>query len=297
MNIVCPSEATNLKDEQVDAPQVTQMPLTTSGSSQTISFSSAQMVTSVASQTDKPQSKCSRFFNCNKRSRNKVPRITAFFWIVKVVATTFGEVLSDSIDGWLPGAPGIALSVAVFLLGVPLNVFIDHYNPFLYWFTVSIISVVGTQLTDMTDYPQVEVPVGVLLICTVFWRWYANEGTVDVKTIYVRRREAWYWLCVCVTFTTGTALGDMMADDAGLSYWQSTLFFLGVFLLDVILWFFFKLHPIFAFWFAYVLTRPMGTNFGDYLEGHFGIDGVSWVFFCYFVCVCEFPPSHQIRHL
>jgi len=219
------------------------------------------------------------FCHCDKRSRNKVPRVTAVFWFVKIVATTLGEVRSDTLDGFLPPGMGIVLAGGIFCIVVPMNVVVDHYVPSLYWFTIALISVVGTQLTDMIDYPEVEVPIGVVLLLAVFYFWDASQGTLDIKTIFIRRREAWYWLCVCVTFATGTAIGDMMADQAGLGDWQSCLFFVGLFCLVVVSWYIFHLNSIAAFWVAYVLTRPMGTNFGDYLEGFLGPGYVALIFF------------------
>ncbi|MGZ6752747.1 MAG: COG4705 family protein [Nocardioides sp.] len=202
---------------------------------------------------------------------NKVPEVTVYFWIIKILCTTVGESFADYINETL----GFGLTNTTVLFSVALVVALvvqfrlRRYVPAVYWLAVVLISVVGTLLTDnLTDGHNVPLWIsstvfGVLL-AVVFGIWYARERTLSIHTIVTTPRESFYWLTVLVTFALGTALGDWTLDLTGWSPGASVLLPLGLILAVLAAW---KLGagPVLCFWLAYILTRPLGANIGDYL--------------------------------
>jgi uncharacterized membrane-anchored protein len=202
---------------------------------------------------------------------NKVPEVTVFFWIIKILCTTVGESAADYINENLGlGLTGTSLLMTTILIAVLIAQFrSNRYIPGLYWSVVVLISVVGTLLTDnLTDGHNVPLWIsstvfGVLL-AAVFSIWYARERTLSIHTIVTTSRESWYWLTVLVTFALGTAVGDWTIELTGWSPGQSVLLPLGLILAVLVAW---KIGagPVLCFWLAYILTRPLGANIGDYL--------------------------------
>ncbi len=213
---------------------------------------------------------------------NKVPEVTVYFWIIKILCTTVGESLADYINTTLGfGLGGTALLFTV-LLGVALGVQFRtrEYVPSVYWLAVVLVSVTGTLYTDiLTD--QLGVPLSVssgvftLVLVAVFGTWYARERTLSIHSINTTPREGFYWLTVLVTFALGTATGDWILDLTGWTPGQSVLLPVALIAVVAVGW---RLgaNPVLAFWLAYILTRPMGANLGDYLgrdasEGGLGL--------------------------
>jgi uncharacterized membrane-anchored protein len=205
---------------------------------------------------------------------SKVPEVTVFFWIVKVLCTTVGESAADYINETLGFGLGPTTLLAGALLVVALiaQFRLRRYVPGVYWATVVLISVVGTLLTDnLTDGLGVSLYVSTagfaLLLAITFAVWYRTERTLSIHSITTSRREAFYWLVVLVTFALGTATGDLLVDQLGLSLLTAVVVF-AVALAAV--WAAYRLRlagPVLAFWIAYVLTRPLGGSLGDYLSG------------------------------
>ena len=202
---------------------------------------------------------------------NKVPEVTVYFWIIKVLCTTVGESFADYINETL----GFGLSNTTLVFSAALVVVlvvqfrVDRYVPGVYWLAVVLISVVGTLLTDnLTDGHDVPLwissTVFAVLLAAVFGTWYARERTLSIHTIVTPPRESFYWLTVLVTFALGTAVGDWTLDLTGWSAGVSVLLPLGLILTVLASW---KLGagPVLSFWLAYILTRPLGANIGDYL--------------------------------
>jgi uncharacterized membrane-anchored protein len=202
---------------------------------------------------------------------NKVPEVTVYFWIIKILCTTVGESFADYINETL----GFGLTNTTILFGALLLLALvaqfklRRYVPGVYWLSVVLISVVGTLLTDnLTDGHNVPLwistTVFAVLLAIVFSLWYAREHTLSIHTIVTTPREAWYWLTVLVTFALGTAAGDWTLELTGWSPGQSVLLPLGLILAVLVAW---KLGmgPVLSFWLAYILTRPLGANIGDYL--------------------------------
>ncbi|MGM9319450.1 COG4705 family protein [Deinococcus aquaticus] len=204
---------------------------------------------------------------------SKVPEVTAFFWIVKVMATTVGETAADYLNTSLHlGLTGTTLLMGVLLAAALVAQFrTKRYVPGVYWLAIVLISVVGTLITDnLTDNFGVSlwtstVAFGVALIAT-FAVWYRREGTLSIHSIFTPRRELYYWLAILFTFALGTAAGDLMAETLQLGYLPSALIFAGAIAAVALARVFAGLNGVLAFWLAYIVTRPLGASIGDYLS-------------------------------
>jgi uncharacterized membrane-anchored protein len=204
---------------------------------------------------------------------NKVPEITAYFWIIKVLCTTVGETASDNLSEKV----GLGLTNTTYITGSVLLVtlFVQfrlrRYVPIVYWLAVVLISIVGTQITDnLTDNAGVSLVtttiVFSIVLAAVFGAWYASERTLSIHTIYTTRREGFYWLTVLFTFALGTAAGDLMAERLNVGFLGSAFIFAGAIALVFVAHVKLGLNAILAFWLAYILTRPLGASIGDYLS-------------------------------
>ncbi|MGC0416460.1 hypothetical protein [Embleya sp. AB8] len=217
---------------------------------------------------------------------NKVPEVTVFFWVIKILCTTVGETAADYLNGNLGlGLTGTSLVMTVLLIVTLLFQFrAPRYVPGLYWLAVVLVSVVGTLITDnLTDNLGIPLEAttavfGVALIAT-FAAWYASERTLSIHSIRTPRREAYYWAAILLTFALGTAAGDLVAEQLDVGYWKSALLFAGVIALVAAAHYLAKLDAVWSFWLAYILTRPLGASLGDYLsqdpdEGGLGLGTV-----------------------
>ena len=207
----------------------------------------------------------------NRRVLNKVPEVTVFFWIIKILCTTVGESAADFLNvnlNW--GLTNTSIVTAVVFLAVfAFQIRLGRYVPTVYWLTVMLISVLGTLLTDnLTDNLGVPLEVSTIvfsvLLGLVFLAWYASEKTLSIHSIYTRRREAFYWLAVLVTFALGTAVGDLISEGLGVGYLKTGLLCAGLIGIITIAWRL-GLDAVLAFWLAYILTRPLGASIGDFM--------------------------------
>lgn len=215
---------------------------------------------------------------------NKVPEITLYFWIIKVLCTTVGETAADYLNTTLGfGLNGTSVVMSVLLLVVLFFQFKSKkYVPSLYWLSVVLISVVGTLITDnLSD--NLGVPLmtttivfSIALIAT-FIAWFISEKTLSVHTIFTRKREGFYWLTILFTFALGTAAGDLIAEQFNLGYLTALLIFAGVIAAITVAHYIAKSvlgaehkhassNAVLAFWLAYIMTRPLGASIGDYLS-------------------------------
>ncbi|MBK5429327.1 hypothetical protein [Bacillus sp. TH30] len=204
---------------------------------------------------------------------NKVPEITIFFWIIKIMATTVGETGADFLNTNL----NFGLTKTTFVMSALLLITLffqfrlKKYVPGIYWLTVLLISVVGTLVTDnLTDNFGVALEtttiVFTLSLMATFAAWHVSEKTLSIHSIYTTKREAFYWLAILFTFALGTAAGDLVAESLNLGYWISALIFAALIGAVTVAYYRFKLNAVLAFWIAYILTRPFGASFGDYLS-------------------------------
>lgn len=204
---------------------------------------------------------------------NKVPEVTAIFWIIKVLATTVGETFADYLNDTL----GFGLTLTSLFMGALLVVAlvvqfrVRRYIPAVYWLAVVLISVVGTLITDnLTD--NLGVPLWItatvfaVLLAATFAAWFASEKTLSIHSIRTSRREGFYWLTVLFTFALGTAAGDLLAERLNLGYVLSLVVFAAAIAVVAFLYVVVKINPIAAFWIAYILTRPLGASTGDLLS-------------------------------
>jgi uncharacterized membrane-anchored protein len=224
--------------------------------------------------------------------RNKVPEVTLYFWIIKVLCTTVGETAADYLNDNL----GLGLTNTTYLMGALLVVALvfqfkaARYVPGVYWLAVVLISVVGTLITDnLTDNMgvplQTTTVVFALALGATFALWYASERTLSIHTIVTVRREAFYWLAILFTFALGTAAGDLTAEKLNVGYWPSALLFAALIAAVTVAHKAFGLNAVLSFWIAYVLTRPLGASIGDYLSQPtsdgglaLGANGTSFIF-------------------
>jgi uncharacterized membrane-anchored protein len=204
---------------------------------------------------------------------NKVPEVTLYFWIIKVLCTTVGETAADFLNTNLKlGLTKTTYVMGALLIAVLIVQFRSRrYLPPVYWLAVVLISVVGTLITDnLTDNFNVALETTTIAfavaLAVTFAAWYASERTLSIHSIVTTRREAFYWLAVLFTFALGTAAGDLIAERLAVGYWKSALLFGAVIAIVAVAHFRFKLNAILAFWMAYVLTRPLGASIGDFLS-------------------------------
>jgi uncharacterized membrane-anchored protein len=201
--------------------------------------------------------------------QSKVPEITITFWIIKILTTAMGEATSDYlVFHWNP-VLAVFLCTGGFFLAFALQFAQTRYIAWMYWLLVVMVAIVGTMAADI-----LHVVIGVpyllstfgfaVILGAVFLLWYRSEGTLSIHQITTRRREFFYWLTVCATFALGTAAGDMTAATLGLGFFVSGLLFLALFLAPAIGYGAFGLNSIFAFWFSYIMTRPLGASFADW---------------------------------
>ena len=226
---------------------------------------------------------------------SKVPEVTAYFWIIKVLCTTVGESAADFLNVNVNlGLTGTSVATGLLLVIVLVAQFAaNRYTPVRYWSAVTLVSVFGTLVTDeLTDNLGVPLELSTIvfsvLLAAVFAAWYRAEGTLSIHSIRTRRREAFYWLAILVTFALGTATGDLMAQVLGLGYAVAGAVVAVVILFTAIGWRV-GLHPVLAFWIIYVLTRPLGASIGDLLsqprtEGGLGL-GASLTSLIFFVAI------------
>jgi uncharacterized membrane-anchored protein len=204
---------------------------------------------------------------------NKVPEITLYFWIVKILCTTVGETGADFLNTNLNfGLTNTTYATGALLLGVLVAQFrLKRYIAGVYWLAVVLLSVFGTLITDnLTDNFGVSLVTTTVIfsivLATVFAAWYKSEKTLSIHSIVTTKREVFYWLTILFTFALGTAAGDLVAEKLNLGYLVSAIIFAGVIAAIAFTHSRRKINGVLAFWIAYILTRPLGASLGDYLS-------------------------------
>jgi uncharacterized membrane-anchored protein len=213
---------------------------------------------------------------------NKVPEVTAYFWVIKVLCTTVGETAADLLNEKAGlGLTGVSVLMSALLAVVLVVQFrTTAYRAGVYWLAVALISVVGTlisdNLTDNMGVPlETSTTVFAVILAIVFVVWYRRERTLSIHHIDTTSRESYYWLAVLFTFALGTAAGDLVSERMDLGYWLSAVLF-GLAIAAVALAHFkLGLDAVWSFWIAYILTRPLGASIGDYLSQPSGDGGLG----------------------
>ena len=238
----------------------------------------------------------------------KVPEITPFFWIVKVLTTAMGESTSDFLVYHINPYVAVLIGAIGFILAMALQFRMRRYVAWVYWFAVLMVAVFGTMAADV-----LHVALGVPYIASttlfavslviIFIAWYASEKTLSIHSIYTVRREFFYWATVSATFALGTATGDLTATTFGLGYLTSGIMFAGLIAAVGASHFIVKntlgsrqkhrsRNEVLAFWLAYILTRPLGASFADWMGKPHSWGGLGWgdgtVTFCLFIPILLF---------
>jgi len=220
------------------------------------------------------------FWNVQYIAR-KVPEVTIFFWIIKLLTTGMGETTSDYLVHQIDPIIAVAIGGVCFMAALAIQLYVSRYVPWIYWLTVVMVAIFGTMVADAIHItlgvPYAVSTVGFAVVLTaIFITWDATENTLSIHRINTRRRELFYWATVIATFALGTAAGDLTATTLKLGYFTSGIVFAVLFALPGIGYGLFGLNEIAAFWFAYVLTRPLGASFADWFGKSQSLGGLGW---------------------
>jgi len=208
-----------------------------------------------------------------RRALSKVPEVTLLFWIIKIATTTLGETGGDAVTmsmnlGYLVGS---FIFATLFVIAVSAQIAAKRFHPFLFWAVIIATTTFGTTLADFVDrslgigYAGGASILFVLLITSLStWRW--SLGSVSVSDLTSRKAQMFYWVTIMFSQTLGTALGDWMADGAGLGYQGGAIVFGGAIVLVALAYRFTKISRTLLFWVTFVLTRPLGATLGDWLD-------------------------------
>ena len=213
--------------------------------------------------------------------RSKVPEITAVFWIIKVLTTGMGETTSDFLVRLIDPVVAVGIGAVAFAVAFTLQFRVTRYVPAIYWLAVAMVSVFGTMAADVTHIVLgvpyvVSTAVFAVLLAAVFIVWFRTDGTLSIHSITSRRRETFYWATVLLTFALGTAAGDMTATTLHLGYFASGVVFAVVIAIPALAFRMFRLNAVVAFWFAYIVTRPLGASFADWMGVSHARGGLDW---------------------
>ena len=220
-----------------------------------------------------------------KQAMRKVPEVTIYFWIIKLLSTAMGESTSDYLVYHINPYIAVVLGSVGLIASLILQLLVRRYVPWIYWLAVVMVAIFGTMAADVL-HVVLGIPYLVstvfftLVLATIFVVWYASEKTLSIHSINTPRRELFYWATVMATFALGTAVGDLTAATLGLGYFSSGVLFAILFAIPALAYWLFRLNAILAFWFAYIMTRPFGASFADWfgkpIYGGLGL-GDTWV--------------------
>lgn len=215
-----------------------------------------------------------------RHSLSKVPEVTLIFWVAKILTTGMGETTSDFLNHKFDPKITVVVSGLVLAGVLAVQFRAGRYNTWIYWAAVVMVSVFGTMCADVLHVGlgipyAVSTPFFAVVLVAVFVVWYRVEGTLSIHSIHTPRRELFYWLTVVTTFALGTATGDLTATTLKLGYFSSGVMFAVVFLVPAVA-FKLGLNGIAAFWFAYIVTRPFGASFADWMGVTKVRGGLDW---------------------
>jgi uncharacterized membrane-anchored protein len=228
-----------------------------------------------------PESGELRAVNRSSRAVRKVPAISAHFWAVKILTTAMGEALSDYLVHTIDPYVAVGIGGAGLLAGLSLQFFVRRYVAPAYWFAVAMVAVFGTMCADAAHI-ELKIPYAIsAALCAaglagIFIVWYLTERTLSIHSINTWRREMFYWAAVLATFAMGTAVGDMSAYTLHLGWLTSGLVFTIIFAVPMLARRLFGLNEVFAFWFAYIITRPLGASYADWLGVPQSLGGLNY---------------------
>jgi uncharacterized membrane-anchored protein len=240
-----------------------------------------------------------------QRAMRKVPEVTVYFWIIKLLTTAMGEVTSDYLVNQIDPIIAVALGGVGLAVALILQFSVRRYVPWIYWLAVVMVAIFGTMVADVL-HVGLGIPYTVstisfaLALIVIFAAWYASEKTLSIHSIYTRRRELFYWATVMTTFALGTAAGDLTAIKMGLGFSSSGVLFAILIALPALAYWLFGLNEIIAFWLTYILTRPLGASFADWMgkprnAGGLGL-GTGWVSLSLTIIIIAFVGYLTVTH-
>ena len=215
------------------------------------------------------------------RTSKVPPTITPSFWGLKILTTAMGEATSDYFVNRFDPRIAVMCAAVVFAVVLWWQLRWPAYQTVIYWFAVVMVSVFGTMCADVV-HVEFKVPYVVsafgfaLVLAVVFWTWFRLEGTLSIHSITSTRRELFYWGTVTVAFALGTAVGDFTAFVAKLGFFSSGLLFTGLIILPALTFWFTRRNAVLLFWIAYVLTRPLGASYADWMGKPKIVGGLGW---------------------
>lgn len=211
----------------------------------------------------------------------KVPEVAFLFWVIKLLTTALGESTSDYlVNTYNPYAVVIAGFIG-FVIVLIWQFRKQRYEPWSYWLAVTMVAIFGTMAADVVHvalgvpYIVSTIAFAVALAIILIW-WQRSEGTLSIHSIATTRRELFYWATVSAAFALGTAAGDLLAYSAHLGFFSAGIVFAIIFALPGLGYWLFRLNSIFAFWFAYIFTRPLGASFADWTGKSHAVGGLGW---------------------
>jgi uncharacterized membrane-anchored protein len=216
-----------------------------------------------------------------RHAATKVPEVTVAFWITKVLTTGMGEAASDYLVFHMNPELAVGLGFVAFVVALSWQYFRRTYSTWIYWLAVTMVAVFGTMCADVL-HVRFGVPYAVsstgfaVALALIFIAWYASERTLSIHSIYTKRREAFYWATVLATFALGTALGDLTATTLHLGYLASGVLFTVIIFIPAVAYRWLHLNAIAAFWFAYIVTRPLGASYADWMGVPHSRGGLGW---------------------
>jgi uncharacterized membrane-anchored protein len=221
------------------------------------------------------------FFSTHRFRASKVPAIGVGFWTIKLLSTAMGEATSDFFVHRFSPPVVVLVAGVIFVASLAWQFSRPQYQTVPYWFAVVMVSVFGTMCADVAHVglgiPYV-VSTAVFAVClgAIFFLWYRVENTLSIHSITTARRELFYWATVTATFALGTAAGDLTAITLHLGYFSSALVFTGLIALPALAYGVAGLNGVAAFWMSYVLTRPLGASYADWLGVSRARHGLNW---------------------
>ena len=217
----------------------------------------------------------------NRKTLRKVPEITIFFWIIKLLTTAMGESVSDFLVHHMNPIIAVILAALSLIIILIIQLFVKKYIAWIYWLTASMVAVFGTMAAD-----AVHIVIGIpylfstiffaITLIIIFFIWYKFEKTLSIHSIITLRKELFYWATIITTFALGTAMGDMTAATFGWGYLLSGIIFGILFILPIIGYKFLKLNEVMTFWLAYIITRPFGASFADWFGRTPDLGGIGF---------------------
>ena len=211
----------------------------------------------------------------------KVPEITLIFWVVKLLSTAMGEATADFFVFKINPYLAVLLGGVALLIALVIQFSVRRYIAWVYWLTVVMVAIFGTMAADALHI-QLHVPytasttLFAIILVIIFIFWYKYEKTLSIHSINTHRREMFYWATVLATFALGTAVGDLTAITVGLGHFSSALMFIGLIAAPAMAFWLFDLNEVVAFWLAYILTRPIGASFADWMGKSKIVSGLGW---------------------